>query len=192
MNLEEATQKALLNEASFEQLDGDIIIKELCKNLNIDLKDLLARLDELNLDSWEYLELVDAYEAEGYDIKDILDDYEFGELKVNLNEGKFKEQDIENQENADITEQGDIPNNKKRLPRQKLSLAQGKTYKTPGNRGIYISVLKYEIDTTTKKGDMYIAGYLTKPGKDPKNFLDREDRFECSSAEEFCNVYLNN
>ena len=68
-----------LEEASFEQLDGDLIVKELCRELQIDANDLLNKLDELNLDSWDYLELVDAYEAEGYDIKDILDDYEFDE-----------------------------------------------------------------------------------------------------------------
>ena len=173
-----------LEEASFEQLDGDLIVKELCRELQIDANDLLNKLDELNLDSWDYLELVDAYEAEGYDIKDILDDYEFDELKVNLNEGKFKEQDIENQENADTTEQGDIHNKKKSF-RKELALARGKDYVTPKRNKLIISVLTYDINTINKQGEIYIGGYILK------NDLSRQE-FKCHSAEEFCDVYLNN
>lgn len=168
-----------LEEDNFEQLDGDLIIKELCREWQIDANDLLNKLDELNLDSWDYLELVDAYEAEGYDIKDILDDYEFGELKVNLNEGKFKEQDIENQENTDIMEQGDMPNNKS-IPRKELALSAGKKFKTPKGNELRISVLTLDTNTISKKASLYISCYIG------------DKNYQCHSIEEFCDIYLNN
>lgn len=70
-------------------------------------------------------------------------------------------------------------------PRQTLALARGKDYRTPKGNKLVISVLTYDINTTTKQGDIYIGGYILK------DVISRQE-FKCHSAEEFCDVYLNN
>lgn len=91
MNLQDETQKLLLENNHY---DPDIelgLLDEVCKELNINKEDLLNKLDELHLNIIDYLKLVDEYEAEGYDINDIFDDYEFDELKINTTSKNEKE-----------------------------------------------------------------------------------------------------
>lgn len=97
-----------------------------------------------------------------------------------VEEGKFKEQDIENQENADILEQEDMPNKKKKLPRKELALSAGKKFKTPKGNELRISVLTLDVHTDSNEFSLYISCYIG------------DKNFQCHTIEEFNEVYLNN
>lgn len=73
-------------------------------------------------------------------------------------------------------------------PRKELSIARGKSYRTPKGNTLRITVLSIQIDTNLKQGDMYIAGYINE--EIDGHWTEKE--FSCRNVEEFCDIYLNN
>jgi len=148
--------------------DGEVKDIYLCNDTNESGGSYSVSSSTLNVWEVNQQQLADAFQK--------LIDEHFNKVE----ESKLSNQIIDNQDNADIMEQGDIPNSKKRLPRKELALSAGKKFKTPKGNELRISVLTLDTNTTSKKASLYISCYIG------------DKNYQCHSIEEFCDIYLNN